>query len=275
MTVRSNVWRLLIDGAMSGAENMARDEALARCAGSDAPAVLRTYSFHPPTITIGRFQRVPPAIDLEACALCDISVVRRPTGGLAILHANDFTYSVTMPSLGSGTSERDKVFGMVAGAVIAALDNLGIQAHQVPHGKGARGRGDWCFEGVFGVDLEWRGRKICGSAQRSMAGCILQHGSLFLREPDTRVRSIVTSTEPARWGEAPFVTIGEAAGKDCTWEQVLAAFQNGFERALGIVLKPDGLSPQEERLARQLAADKYWDNEWLWHPERTGHVRRL
>lgn len=275
MIGRSNAWRLVIDGAMNGAENMARDEALALCAGSEGPAVLRAYSFHPSTITVGRFQRVPAGIDLDACKLQDVDIVRRPTGGRAILHANDFTYSVAMPSSGSGVSERDNVFGIVAVAILAALENLGIKAQQVSRGKGARGGEDWCFESVFGVDLEWRGRKICGSAQRSMADCILQHGSLFLREPDAGVRSIVTSSQPERWGEAPFVSIGEASGRDVSWEQVLEAFQTGFESALGIVLKPDGLTPGEEELSERLAAEKYRDNEWLWHPERTSHVRLL
>ncbi len=275
MSGRSKVWRLLIDGAMNGAENMARDEALARCADGHAPVVLRAYSFDPPTITIGRFQRVPAHIDPEACTLDDIEVVRRPTGGLAILHANDFTYSVAMPSSGSGARERDRVFDIVAGAIIEALDDLGIQAEQVSHGKGARTRGDWCFEGVLGVDLQWRGRKICGSAQKSFAGCILQHGSLFLREPDADVLSIVTSAEPQRWGEAPFATIREAAGRDVTWEHMLAVFRTGFERALGVVFRPYGLTQEEQRLSSRLAVEKYGDSKWLRHPERTGYVQRL
>ena len=275
MEVRSHTWRLLVDGAMDGVKNMSRDEALASCARGNAPAALRAYSFDPPAITIGRFQRVPSDVDLEAGAVGDVGVVRRPTGGLAILHANDFTYSVAVPASSAGVSERNTVFSMVAEAIIMALEVLGVQAHQVSHGNGPPARGDWCFESVFGVDLEWRGRKICGSAQRWWAGCILQHGSLFLEEPPDRVGSKVACMRSARSGRAPFVTVGEAAGRPVTWEQVLAAFQTGFERALGITLRPGHLSKEEEELAGRLAAEKYGRAGWLLYPERTGHVRGL
>jgi lipoyl(octanoyl) transferase len=272
VTERLKVWRLLIDGARCGADNMARDEALARCAGNDAPAALRLYSFDPPAITIGRFQKVPSVIDAEAFRL---DVVRRPTGGLAILHSNDFTYSVVMPSSGFGLTERERVFDTVARGITNALANLGIEARQVSHMNQAGERTDWCFEGVLGVDLQWRGRKICGSAQKIIAGCVLQHGSVFLSEPDYDVRSIVMSNCNERSKQEPFVTIREAAGREVSSDEILEAFQSGFQGALGVVFEPCRLTAEEEDLARRLSVEKYADNEWLRHPERAGHVGRL
>jgi lipoate-protein ligase A len=108
-----------------------------------------------------------------------------------------------------------------------------------------------------------------------MAGCILQHGSLFLKEPEVNTNSIFASAEPVRSPEAPFVTLGEAAGRDITWEQVLAAFKTGFERSLGVDFKHDSLSPEEEAVARRLTDEKYRNSEWLGHTEHTGHVGRL
>jgi lipoate-protein ligase A len=275
MDVLPHTWRLLVDGAMNGAKNMSRDEALASGVSAGAPAALRAYSFEPPTVTIGRFQRVPPEVDLQAGALGNVGVVRRPTGGLAILHARDFTYSVAVPASSAGVSERNTVFGMVAEAIVEALEVMGVRAQKVSHKNGSPAREDWCFESVFGVDLEWQGRKICGSAQRWWAGCILQHGSLLLEEPPEPVRSKVASMWRARSGRTPFVTVGEAAGRPVNWEQVLAAFKTGFERAMGLTLKPGRLSNKEEELAERLAADKYGSAEWLLCPEGTGHVRRL
>ncbi len=261
-------WRLVVDGTHGGAENMARDEAMARCVGQGlADATLRAYRFKPPAVTIGRFQDFPGGINLEECALERISVVRRPTGGLAILHMEDFTYSVVLPTAGTGPGVRERYFDLVAGAIIEALGALGISAGQVRHR--ARGlAGAWCFEGVFGIDLEHDGRKICGSAQRVFSGAVLQHGSLFLRETAETLDRLTGARAGGMAGGPGFITLGEAARERVSWEEVLDAFVNGFERALDVVLKPGALTPGEESLARRLLVEKYTDEEWLRHPWR-------
>ena len=247
---------------------MARDEATALCAGQGlTEATLRAYRFKPPAVTIGRFQNFPGGIDLDACALEHISVVRRPTGGLAILHIEDFTYSVVVPTTGAGPGVRDHYFDLVAGAIIEALGALGIAARQVRHKAGGL-RGAWCFEGVFGIDLEFDGRKICGSAQRMFSGAVLQHGSLFLTDSGGTLDRLTGACAGDVARGANFITLGEAAPGRVTWEQVLDAFVNGFERALDVVLKPGMLTPEEESLARRLLVEKYTDEAWLRHPRR-------
>lgn len=247
---------------------MARDEAMALCAGQGlTEATLRAYRFKPPAVTIGRFQDFPGGIDLNACALEHISVVRRPTGGLAILHMEDFTYSVVVPTTGAGPGVRDHYFNLVAGAIIEALGALGIVARQVRH-KAGRFRGAWCFEGVFGIDLEYDGRKICGSAQRMFSGAVLQHGSLFLTDSGGTLDRLTGARADDMAGGASFITIEEAAPGRATWEEVLDAFVDGFERALDVVLKPGALTPEEESLARRLVVEKYTDEAWLRHPRR-------
>ena len=261
-------WRLVADGSHSGAENMARDEAIALCAGQGlTEATLRAYRFKPPAVTIGRFQNFPGGIDLDACALEHISVVRRPTGGLAILHMEDFTYSVVVPTTGTGPGARDQYFDLVAGAIIEALAVLGIGARQVRHNAG-RLRGAWCFEGVFGIDLEYDGRKICGSAQRMFPGAVLQHGSLFLTDSGGMLDRLTVASASDNAAGANFITLGEAAPGRVIWEEVLDAFVNGFERSLDVVLKPGTLTPGEESLAKRLVVEKYTDEAWLRHPRR-------
>lgn len=267
--------RLVVDSPMTGAENMARDEALALCHSPDAAAVLRAYMFSPPAVTIGRFQKWPGAVDLDMDGRSDIDVVRRPTGGLAIMHLNDFTYSVVTGSGGSGRGDRDRVFSLVAGAIVAALEELGIEAEPVSHSGTVKPRGNWCFESMFGVDLEWRGRKICGSAQRLILSSVLQHGSLFLLPDDEGKRTARAATDPERLGVAPFVTLQEAAGRTFSREEVLGAFRLGFERSMEVTLEPGRLSDLEESEARRLVTTKYSRREWLLGPVRPGHVRAL
>lgn len=247
---------------------MARDEALAL--HSVRGATLRAYRFEPPAITVGRFQRFPGGIDTRACAREGIDVVRRPTGGLAILHMNDFTYSVVAPAEGTGAAERDRHFDLIADSLLAALDNLGIEAVQVRHESRQVDSGDWCFQGVFGVDLEWRGRKICGSAQRLFAGSVLQHGSMFLSGPGDKPERISRGGAPAVSKKARFATLEEAAGRVVRWSEVLEALRKGFVTALGIALEPCEMSVEEVEEARRLAVAKYSKKRWLEGRERTG-----
>jgi lipoate-protein ligase A len=261
---------MLVDAPCSGTVNMARDEALALNARIEGMSTLRAYRFVPPAITIGRFQRLDGGIDTERCARVGIDIVRRPTGGLAILHQNDFTYSVAAQALETGPRERDRHFDRIASAVLASLRSLGISASQVRHESRGGGRGDWCFDGVFGVDLEWAGKKICGSAQRLFKGAVLQHGSLFLERPETSLVLDGNRDPDGSSGGPGFATLKEAAGRTVTWDEVLDAFVCGFGKALGASLEPGNMTDRETELAELLVSQKYSDKEWLRHPERSG-----
>jgi len=263
-------WRLLVDVPCSGTVNMARDEALALNARVEGMNTLRAYRFEPPAITIGRFQRLDGGIDPERSASFGIDVVRRPTGGLAILHQNDFTYSVATQASGSGPRERDRHFDRIASAILASLRSLGISASQVRHESGGGERGDWCFDGVSGVDLEWAGKKICGSAQRIFQGAVLQHGSLFLARPETPLVLESHRDKEGSTGGPGFTTLEEAAGRKVTWDEVLDAFIRGFGRALGASLEPGDMTDREIELAARLVSQKYSDKVWLQQPERSG-----
>src|SRR5215475_3676287 len=96
-------WRLVLTPAARGAENMALDEALMERARRTREWVLRVYSWRTPTISLGRNQTARGRYDLERMRECGVDVVRRPTGGRAILHAREITYSVTAPADGAGS----------------------------------------------------------------------------------------------------------------------------------------------------------------------------
>jgi lipoyl(octanoyl) transferase len=240
--------------------NMAIDEALASCARkAGGVPTLRLYSFDPPCITIGRFQRPGTLVDEEACARAGVEITRRPTGGLAILHKDDFTYAVTCPTGDAGSSP-DHYFRMIASGVTASLERLGIEAVLASHNR-RRSSPGWCFDREFGVDIEWRARKICGSAQRISKGSLLQHGSLFLADNSALIAGLSRPGE-ARAGAAP-VSVAEACGRRVSREEMAEAFREGFSGALGVRMEEGRLSEDEEGSAAELAAAKYADPRWL------------
>lgn len=155
---------------------MAADGALLDAvAAGDAPA-LRLYRWHPPAVSLGRFQP-DDDVDADACDRLGVEVVRRPTGGQGLLHGGDLTYAVAMPRPGGAAGGVDAVYGLLADALIAGLARLGVEAAVARHDGPA---GPVCFAGQQGADLRVGDRKLCGSAQVRRDGAVLQHGAILL-----------------------------------------------------------------------------------------------
>jgi lipoate-protein ligase A len=257
---KNNPWRFINDGESSGAFNMARDEALARSAHPGSAPTLRVYKFKPAAISVGRFQRLSGHIDLKACERNNIDVVRRPTGGLAILHLDDFTYSVSLPRQTGEIDSRDWYFEFVAGGILETLLQLGIEGSLVSHSKGNVQNSPWCIDRAFGVDVEWGGKKICGSAQRLYKHAVLHHGSFFLDVNAGLMQQITPEyhgDNKAQKLTDSFISLPEASGEDITWEQFNLALQEGFSRFLNVELSPGRWSEDEELLAKRLNESKY------------------
>ena len=185
VTADSTSWRLIVDGDLPGAHNMARDVAILEAVSEGkSPPTLRLYGWDPPCLTLGRHQG-DEAADFLFCSAEDIDVVRRPTGGRALLHHLELTYSVVAP-LGEGPLPRglQDAYRMICGALVQAMQALGVNAEltegdvnlQLP---GPRSTVP-CFEAPAGGEVVVGGRKLIGSAMRAHAGAILQHGAIVL-----------------------------------------------------------------------------------------------
>lgn len=257
--VPRGTWRLMVDSGHDGAHNMAVDEALALAVRRTGVPVLRLYRFEPPAVTVGRRQGIEK-FDAVACMSEGVDIVRRPTGGLAILHQDDFTYSVAIPSRAHGPSIHDRVFKRIAAAITCSLELLGIRAILVDRPGNIHAGGNWCFDSVFGVDLSWNDRKICGSAQRVFESSVLQHGTLFLEDNShllSRLAGRKLSME-----DLSMVTVSQARGTRVSWEELKDAFLAGFSRSLSCELEPSGLSSMEEETAARLLDDGYEQERW-------------
>jgi lipoate-protein ligase A len=253
---------------------MAIDQAIAEaCAAGTSLPTLRFYQWQPPAISLGRHQ--PQAeIDHAAAAAKGYEIVRRPTGGRAILHTDEFTYSVAAPQdearLAGGVMD---AYMNISNALLAGLLRLGVPAHKAP--ASVRAGSDVsaaCFEVPSAYEITAGGRKLIGSAQSRRAGYVLQHGSLPLVGDITRLIDVL-ALDPAAAAAlraeltARACTLAEALGVSDDSPQVqfgavTAAMRQGFEETLALTCKPGPLAPGEMRRAAQLIREQFADDTW-------------
>jgi|SRR5580700_3407726 lipoate-protein ligase A len=226
---------LIVDAPAPGEENMRRDlELLDACARGEIPGAVRLYGFSPACLSLGRMQPLDD-VNVEACAGDGVDVVRRPSGGRAVLHDQEVTYSVvcrsTDPAFGGRVLESCSRIHL---AVAAGLATLGV--HVTPRALPANLRRD-AREGAAVADcfarpaahelLDDRGRKLVGSAQARRAGALLQHGSVLL-EPPRATGYLRGDTAPTTGG----VGVRELLGREVSREELVDALAAGFRRSL-------------------------------------------
>jgi lipoate-protein ligase A len=238
-------WRLLRDGAATGAFNMGVDEALLASAQEHGAATLRLYHWDGPWLSLGYGQRISEA-RAAACRAAGVRWVRRATGGLAVLHGADLTYALAAPETALPAGLRG-AYGLVADALCDAFARLGVAVDRSPVGAaGAGPRGGFdCFAEPAADELLAGGRKLAGSAQRRAGGAVLQHGSIRLA-PDPPEAAAAAGLDPAR--ATSLAELGPAPGLEEVAAAVVAAFETAFA-GLGGSLETGLLSPAERERA--------------------------
>jgi lipoate-protein ligase A len=270
-------WRLLVTEPLDGATNMAVDEALlrARVKGSGAPTV-RFYGWRPATVSLGYAQALDETVDRARCHALGIGLVRRPTGGSAILHEppeREVTYSVVAAE-GDFTGAADvlETYRVLGQGLAAGLGRLGVPAALVPlvRGRGAgAGPPAFCFRRAGAYEIAVGGRKLVGSAQRRQRGCFLQHGSVLLDADPARIRAVFPrELEPT----TRMTTLAEVLGRAPGFDAVVEALAAGLAEALAVTLVPAGLSPEETALMEGLVSGKYGAEVWTVHGRAPGGV---
>jgi lipoate-protein ligase A len=178
------MWELIIDGALDGSTNMAIDAALLEEVdnSSDTRTIVRFYQWRRPTMSLGRNQKIEKAVDADYCAAHGIDIVYRPTGGRAVLHDDELTYSVVS---NDSSCFGDTIYGnykRVSEALCLGYQDLGVAAILAldtrKPGVTETGGDPPCFASPSRYELMVDGRKIVGSAQRRVRACFLQHGSM-------------------------------------------------------------------------------------------------
>ena len=271
ITPMSDTWRLLITPPAPGAWNMAVDEAMLEHIGrGESLPTLRLYAWDPPCLSLGYAQ---PFSDVDTARLHEHGweVVRRPTGGRAILHTDELTYSVTAPM------DEPRVAGSVlesynrlARALLAAVRLLGVpvEMHDSPAVGDNGEKGPVCFEVPSAYEITVGGKKLVGSAQARRKEGVLQHGTLPLQGDLTRItQALVFQDETARAQAATkllerAITVKTALGQTVSLESANRAFVQAFQGELGLTLMPGELSLSEAERAERLVEQKYAHPSW-------------
>jgi lipoyl(octanoyl) transferase len=265
-------WRLLLSPPQTGARNMALDECLLTSAASKRmPPTLRLYTWNLPTLSLGYAQSISD-VDLTSLEGLGWGLVRRPTGGRAILHTDELTYSVTAAvddPLMSGTLLES--YQRISEALLSALSILGIHANAdsiYPTRMTAVGKEPVCFEVPSNYEITVAGKKLIGSAQARKNNAVLQHGSLPLFGDLTRITRVLKykNEEKKNQSQAALLThagtIASLTGLQISLAQAQKAFIEGFSKSLDITLTISELSNDELEIAEELEKTKYGSPVW-------------
>lgn len=257
-------WRLIVHGEADGASNMAVDEAiLLAVAEGQALPTLRLYAWAPTCLSLGRNQPLAD-IDLDACRAAGVGVVRRPTGGRAILHTDELTYSVALPA-GDPRAAADVQEGYrrLSEGLLAGLRRLGVDAG--PAGMQGRRQGEAgpaCFEVPSTHEITAGGRKLAGSAQWRARGGVLQHGSLPLWGDLGRIAGLLALPQAERDAlrlavRSRGITLEQALGRAVPLAETADALAAGFAEALNLSWVEGALTAPELARAAELRAGRY------------------
>jgi len=253
----TRVWRLIVDGPVDGALNMALDRAIqVRRQQGSAPPTLRLYRWSRPTVTLGRFQRVE-GVDASFCQANGIDIVRRFTGGRGVLHDDEVTYSVIAAVDDGVPSGVARSYRHLCAALAEAYAALGARAELTERDRGHRGT-EACYLQTTRADLSSGDAKLSGSAQVWLGETVMQHGS-FVMTRDVASEARVFRLDPvqARRLADHTTTLEALLGRRPGHDEIIDAVKRGFERSLGITLVGGELGADEAELAASLAAERY------------------
>ena len=265
-------WRLILSQPAPGAWNMAVDEAILESAGrGEVEPTLRLYAWDPPCLSLGYAQ---PIDDIDRTYLDQNGwqIVRRPTGGRAILHTDELTYAVmgpaSEPRLAGSVLES---YQRLSEALLTTLHSLGLTANATAKDDSTpinHNSNPVCFEAPSHYEITFHGKKLIGSAQARRKEGFLQHGSLPLHGDLTRITQTlhyhdqeVRKSATSRLLERA-VTVEGALNHKISWDNAARAFSEAFESTLNLKLTLQKLAGSEKIRAEELVSVKYGNPTW-------------
>ena len=276
-------WRLIKDSYHTGFMNMAIDEAImiAHREGL-VPPTIRFYQWSPPAVSLGYFQDLKKEIDVDVCKNLGIDIVRRPTGGKAVLHDKELTYSFIIkenhPLVNDSILETYK---KISGGIIRGLSYLGITAELVPLREKLKNSSSGneikskishsdiksiCFSVPSQYEVQVEGKKIVGSAQVRKREIVLQHGSLLIELEKDKLFSVFNfpSVQIRERLKIRFkaTSLEEILKRKISFSELSEILPGGFEEEFGVRLTEGKLTKQEEKISQELLENKYSTYEW-------------
>ncbi|MBA2681458.1 MAG: lipoate--protein ligase family protein [Ktedonobacteraceae bacterium] len=265
--MQTAAYRFINTGTHDAALNMAIDEAiLTHHLRGEVPPTLRVFKWTQTAISLGRFQSVEREIEVQTCQHLGVALVRRPTGGRAVYHKDEFTYSIVIGKRDNVPSGIVAAYAYLSQGLLAALRLLGVQA-EISDERVSKHPSAACFASSTQADLTSGGFKLVGSAQVWKDDVLLQQGSLPLKDRASEFFELLRfSSEQARQEAleqyrektSPLHSIAPQT----SWDQIAQAFQSGFHSFLQKDFIATELSQSEWNMAQQLVQEKYSSLEW-------------
>ena len=243
MSFKFSKIRSLETGYNSGTWNMALDEVLMYCATVDMP-ILRIYGWQPPTVSIGYFQSIEEEVDVKQCRHMGIDVVRRITGGGAVLHDSELTYSFITKIYPKNILES---YNLICNPVVTCINKLGFNAKFAPLN-----------------DITVDNKKVSGNAQTRKKSILLQHGTILLDVNVEKMFSVLKVPSEKMKDKMINDVKARVMGLNKTFEQVAYILKKSFSEEFGAEIIVDSLTVEEKKNTKRLANEKYGSYSWNW-----------
>ncbi|MFW5992277.1 MAG: lipoate--protein ligase family protein [Halanaerobiaceae bacterium] len=263
-------WRLLDTGKKNAFYNMAVDEAVLKARARDLiPPTIRFYQWVPPGLSLGYAQKASKVADVEYCQNNNIDIVRRLTGGRAILHDDELTYSLVIEEDNLGNILES--YKVISKGIITGLKSLGLDAELKPLSKGKkapRGVSAACFDAPSWYEVVVNGKKLVGSAQVRKKGILLQHGSIpFSLDVEILFNTLQMGSSKKRERIKNLflqkaTTIKQEEETEIGVDILKKALVSGWEKIFNNKIIPGELIEEEADMAAELITRKYGNNEW-------------
>jgi len=257
-------WRFLDSGEGNGFWNMAIDEAIFAFTGKkNSLPTLRFYQWKPAAVSIGYSQDINEELNLEECRRLKIDVVRRWTGGGAIFHQDELTYSFTSKTDAfKGFNNFITSYYRVCAGIIKGLSRLGIQAGFRERGDSFLNKGIPCFMANSKHDLIADRKKLVGNAQRRTKEVFLQQGSLPIAYDFGLINKLFPQSDG--FGDVAS-SISEILDRRIPLKEIRQKLLSGFVDNFSVSFKEDSLSSEELTMAQKLFKEKYSSPEWTFN----------
>lgn len=276
-------WRFIYTGQGDPYFNMAVDETLLSSVQNGSPPILRLYEWNPLGVSIGYFQAVNKTVDRDECLRKGVQLVRRITGGRAVLHNEELTYSFSgsckiFPELGNNVFETYK---QISKALLSSLSILGIEAQWIKPSGGKINTEDPdhkkenkpyatpffnlpCFSSFSRYEISYQGRKLVGSAQRRFREIFLQHGSILLEKGELDLADFLPANSLIKGAKLleNSTSIEEIRGKKIDRKEIIQGLKEGFSEVFQKDFEEDSLTEEELKTAKELRMNKYSKDFW-------------
>ena len=268
------MWYFIDTGQNNAAWNMAFDEAVIKTVESDnSLSVVRVYGWTPWAISIGYSQNAEKDFNLNKIKQSGYEFVRRTTGGRAVLHANEITYSVIAginnPQLGNNLHNAYRSIGsaILKSLQYAGFNDLLLEKSKASDSSTRNTVAKPCFSSTARYEIIWKGKKVVGSAQKRTRTTIQQHGAILLGDEYLNITDFMNLNEEQKKQHKNdlyrnAVSLSAFTGKKVSYNRISEVFIKGFEEYFGQKVLPFVIADDLNNLVRELSEKKYSTNKW-------------